>query len=285
MLTPRGRRGFTLVEITITTATMLLVSGAVYQTLTVTQRLARAQAQQVNVQSSVRSAALVLANEFRTLGAGLGPVGDETDLVSIAPTAMIYRAERGFGVLCQPVSSSRIRISRLSFTGHREPQAGRDSASVFIEGDPASIADDAWVPVAITGVGAGSCAGSGSPGLDLTVSPVAALEGVPAGTPVRIHELMELRLYRSDGRSWIGMRSVSSNESIQPLSGPLRDGDGLRLDYLSGVGTPTAVRSDVRSIGISLQGESEGTVDFGSQSGSPVAHELSTQIVLRNALP
>ena len=284
MLTAGGRRGFTLVEITIATATMLMVSGAVYQTLTVTQRLARAQAQQVNVQSSVRSAALVLANEFRPLGAGLGPSGAETDLVSIAPSAMIYRAERGFGLLCQPASSSRIRISRLSFSGHRDPEAGGDSASVFIEGDPASTADDAWVPVAITGVGAGSCAGSETPGLDLTVSPVAALEGVPAGTPVRIHELMELRLYRSDGRSWLGMRSVSSNENIQPLSGPLRDGDGLRLDYLNGAGALTGVRSDVRSIGISLQGESEGTVDFGTHTGQPVAQELSTQVVLRNAI-
>ena len=284
MLTARGRQGVTLVEITIATATMLMVTGAIYQMLTVTQRLARAQAQQVNVQSSVRSAALVLANEFRPLGAGLGPSGEESDLVSIAPTAMIYRAERGFGLLCQPASSNRIRISGLSFSGHRDPQPARDSASVFIEGDPASTADDSWVPAAITGVGAGSCAGSESPSLDLTVFPVATLEGVPAGTPVRIHELMELRLYRSDNRSWLGMRSVSSNESIQPLSGPLRDGDGLRLDYLSGAGVPTGVRSDVRSIGISLHGESEGTADFGAHTGEPVAEELSTQVVLRNAI-
>ena len=284
MLTTRGRRGFTLVEITIATATMLMVTGAIYQTLTLTQRLARAQAQQVNVQSSIRSVALVLTNEFRPLGAGLGPSGDESDLVSIAPTAMIYRAERGFGVLCQPASSSRIRISRLSFSGHRDPQAGRDSASVFVEGDPASTSDDAWVPVGIIGVAAAGCAGGQSPGIDLTVSPVAALEGAPAGTPVRIHEVMELRLYRSDNRAWLGMRSVSSNESIQPLSGPLRDGTGLRLDYLGGTGAPTVVRSEVRSIGISLQGESDGTANFAGQISKPVAGELSTQVVLRNAI-
>ena len=104
MLTARAR-GFTLVEIMVATIMMLIVSGAVYHTLTVTQRLSRAQAQQVNVQSSVRSAALVLANEFRPLGAGLGLSGSESDLASIDPTAMIYRAERGFGVLCQPASS------------------------------------------------------------------------------------------------------------------------------------------------------------------------------------
>ena len=284
MLTARGRRGFTLVEITIATAAMLIVTGGIYQTLTLTQRLARTQVQQVNVQSSVRSVALVLTNEFRPLGAGLGPSGNESDLVSIAPTAVSYRAQRGFGVLCQPASSSRIRISRLSFSGHRDPQAGRDSASVFLEEDPASTDDDAWVAVAITGVAAASCAGGGSPGIDLTVSPVAALEGVPAGTPVRMHEVMELRLYRSENRSWLGMRSVGSNESIQPLSGPLRDGTGLRLDYLSGAGSPTTVRSEVRSIGISLQGESEGAAHFGERIGEPVAHQLGTEVVLRNAV-
>ncbi|HET6837651.1 MAG TPA: hypothetical protein VFH24_06375, partial [Gemmatimonadales bacterium] len=205
-----------------------------------------------------------------------------SDLVSIAPSAVIYRAERGFGVLCQPASSNRIRLSRLSFSGHRDPQAGRDSASVFVEGDPASAADDIWMPVAITAVGAGSCAGAENPGIDLTVSP--GLEGLPPGTPVRIHELVELRLYRSESRSWLGMRSVSANENIQPLSGPLRDGDGLRLEYLGAAGVPTGVRSEVRSIRFALQGESEGAVNFGAHTGQPVAETLGTQVGLRNAL-
>lgn len=284
MLTAPPRQGFTLVEITVATAMMLIVSGAAYQTLTVTQRLSRAQAQQVQVQSSVRSAALVLANEFRPLGAGLGLSGSESDLVSIAPSAVIYRADRGFGLLCQPASATRLRIGRLSFSGHRDPQAGRDSASVFVEGDPASTADDAWMPLAISAVATGSCAGGQNPGIDLTVSPVAALEGLPPGTPVRIHELVELRLYRSGSWSWLGMRSVSSNESIQPLSGPLRDGDGLRLEYLSAAGVPTGVRSEVRSIRLSLGGESEETANFGAHQGEPVAEALSTQVGLRNAL-
>jgi prepilin-type N-terminal cleavage/methylation domain-containing protein len=284
MLTARAR-GFTLIEIMVATIMMLIVSGAIYQTLTVTQRLSRAQSQQVNVQSSVRSAAVVLANEFRPLGAGLGLSGSESDLASIGPTAVIYRAERGFGVLCQTASSSRIQLGQPSFSGHRDPQPGRDSASVFVEGNPASPGDDAWISVAITAVGAGSCPGGSGPAINLAISPAAVLEGAPPGTPVRIHEMVELRLYSSEGRSWLGMRSVSSNESIQPLSGPLRQGDGLRLEYLSEAGIPTGVRSDVRSIRFSLRGESEGTADLGAYSGEPIAEELSSQLVLRNANP
>ncbi|HZB27419.1 MAG TPA: hypothetical protein VE282_02570, partial [Gemmatimonadales bacterium] len=141
------------------------------------------------------------------------------------------------------------------------------------------------MPVAITAVGAGSCPGGGGPAIELTITPAAAVEGVPAGTPVRIHEMVELRLYVSEGRSWLGMRSVSSNENIQPLSGPVRQGDGLQLEYLSATGIPTGVRSDVRSIRFSLRGESEGTADFGAYSGEPIAEELSSQLVLRNANP
>jgi hypothetical protein len=96
---------------------------------------------------------------------------------------------------------------------------------------------------------------------------------------------MELRLYRSEGRSWLGMRSVSSNESIQPLAGPLRDGDGLQLEYLDAAGGVTSVRSDVRSIRLWLRGESDGVAHFGAQQYEPVALELSTQVGLRNAAP
>jgi hypothetical protein len=96
---------------------------------------------------------------------------------------------------------------------------------------------------------------------------------------------VELRLYRSEGRAWLGMRSVSSDEGIQPLSGPMRDGDGLRLDYLDAGGRPTAVRSEVRAIGLTLRGESEAAVTFGAHRGEPVFQELGTQVGLRNAAP
>lgn len=285
MLRARDRHGFTLIEIMIALGMMLIVSGAVYQALNSIQRLSRAQGQQVNVQSTVRSAALVLANEFRPLAAGLGLSGTESDLIAIAPTGATYRAERGFGVLCQAAGANRLRINRLSFSGHRDPQPGRDSVSVFFEGNPAASDDDVWIPAAIIAVGAGSCAGGANPGIDLTVVAGTSLQGLPPGTPVRIHEVAELRLYRSEGRSWLGMRSVSSDETIQPLSGPLRDADGLRLDYLGAAGLPTSVRSDVRAIRLTLRGESEATANFGAQRGQPVSQELGTQVGLRNAIP
>jgi len=285
MLIGCDRRGFTLVEIMISTAMMLMVSGAIYQTLTVTQRLSRAQVQQVNVQSSVRNASLVLLNELRPLGARVDSTGRQSDLLMISPSAVIYRAERGVGFLCQFSTATQLRLSRQSFSGHRDPQAGRDSASVFVEGHGQSAADDGWVPVAITSVAGGTCPGAASPSISLTVAPTSALEGLPPGTPVRLHEVMELRLYGSEGRSWLGMRSVSAGETIQPLSGPVHDGDGLRLEYLNATGVPTTTRSEVRSIRLTLRGESEGIATFGALEGEHSEEEFTTQVTLRNVLP
>lgn len=279
MLTAGQRRGFTLVEIVISTGLMLIVSGAVYQTLTLSQRLSRAQTQQVGVQSDVRSATLVLLNEMRPLGSG----GD-SDLLSIAPDAMTYRADRGVGFLCQPSTATQLRFDRESFSGHRDPQAGRDSVLVLVENQPQS-APDSWIRVAITAVAAGSCAGGGTPAITLTVFPTPALEGLAPGTPVRIQEVMELRLYRPDGRSWLGLRSIGSGENIQPFAGPVHDGDGLRLEYLNALGIPTADRHDVQSIRITLKGESEGTANFGAFVGEHVPEEMTSQVTLRNVLP
>jgi hypothetical protein len=156
---------------------------------------------------------------------------------------------------------------------------------VFVEGNPAVTEDDVWMPAVITAVGSGSCAGGANPGIDLTVLSGAGLDGLPPGTPVRIHETVELRLYRSEGRSWLGMRSVSSDEGIQPLSGPLRDGDGIRLDYLGASGLPTGVRNEVRGIRLTLRGESEAASNFGAYQGQPIFEQLTTQVGLRNAVP
>ena len=279
MLSASERRGFTLVEVVISTGLMLIVSGAVYQTVTLSQRLSRAQIQQVGVQSDVRGATLVLLNEMRPLGAG----GD-SDLLSIAPDAVTYRADRGVGFLCQPSTATQLRLDRESFSGHRDPQAGRDSVLVLVENQP-QLPPDSWIRLAITAVAAGSCTGSGTPAITLSVSPTPALEGLVSGTPVRIQEVMELRLYRPNGRSWLGLRSIGSGENIQPFAGPVHDGDGIRLEYLNAQGMSTAARQEVQSIRITVKGESEGTADFGTWVGEHVPEEMTSQVTLRNVLP
>ena len=71
-----------------------------------------------------------------------------------------------------------------------------------------------------------------------------------------------LKLYQSTGQWWLGLRSVSTGEAIQPLAGPLTE-DGLRFEFLDLLGQPTTDRTSVRSIHLEVQGRSEQYVDWG----------------------
>ena len=86
------------------------------------------------------------------------------------------------------------------------------------------------------------------------------------GGPARIFETMELQYYPQDGRMWLGMRSLSRGETIQPLLGPLA---GFSLGYLDRSGQATAAMSDVRAITLVVRGES-GLV-LGARVGLPNA--------------
>jgi prepilin-type N-terminal cleavage/methylation domain-containing protein len=276
VLTLSQRRGFSLLETVIATSLMLIVSGAAYRLLITTQRLVRAQAEHMSLQSSVRSGALLVANELRELSTVPGGEGAQNDLLSLGAAGVTFRAARGVGFLCQTPSTSQIRLGRADFSGHRDPQALRDSAHVFLEGSPDTDLDDTWLPLAIADVSATArCPSGGEPGITLAVSNGAALVDAPPGTPVRISEIMEVRLYRSEGKSWLGARSISAEEAIQPLLGPLRNDDGFRLEYLSAAGDPTWDPDVVESIRITLRAAGEGA--------TPREEELVTRVALRNA--
>jgi type II secretory pathway pseudopilin PulG len=283
MLSHHRHNGFTLLETIVATGMSLIVSGAVCQLLLTTQRLARAQSEHLSLQSTVRSAVLIVLNELKELSTAEGQGWERNDLVSATSTGMTYRAIRGVGLICQPPTSTQIRLAQSGFISARDPQPGRDSAFVFIEGNADTDEDDSWQPVAITAVSStASCAGTLGPGLTLTVPPTNSLVGLTAATPVRIYEIMELRLYRSEGKSWLGMRSLSTGEAIQPLAGPLSH-DGFRLDYLDRAGRPTEDVTAVSRIRIAVHGIGERQPSLNGAAVDSLAEELVTEIALRNA--
>jgi prepilin-type N-terminal cleavage/methylation domain-containing protein len=276
-------RGFTLVEIVVALALTLIVTGSIHTLLLTTQRLSRAQAAQVDLQSSVRGGAHVIAYELRELNGVDGGSTDQTDVVSISGTAITYRAARGMGFICESPLGTQIRIARSTFSGFRDPEPSRDAAYLFVEGSPAAGLTDAWLPLAITGVATNSnCPGVAGAAISIGISSGASIAGVPAGTPLRIYETMELRLYQSSGEWWLGARSVSTGEAIQPVVGPLAAGDGLRLEYLDRAGQPTSNPAAVRSVIATLRGISHQPSAAPGQH--PLQEELVTQVTLRNAI-
>lgn len=279
MLTVFRRAGFSLVEVLLSLVITLVVTGAIYSLLLTTQRVTRAQAQQIGLQSTVRAGSFVVLSELGELSTLSGGTPEQNDILAITPSALTYRAHRGIGFICQAPSATELRLARSSFSGRRDPQAGRDEAYVFVPGNPDAATGNSWVPLKITSVAVTApCPGAQGPAITLTLSGSPSSALVEAGTPVRITELMELRQYRAEGRSWLGARSVSSGEAIQPLLGPLSETGGLELEYLDGTGAATTDKTGIKSIRVTLRGTAEA-----GGADAPADEELVTQVTLRNA--
>jgi prepilin-type N-terminal cleavage/methylation domain-containing protein len=281
------RRGFTLVEILISLVILGVVTGAIYRLLNTSQRLTLAQAEQVTLQSNVRTGSLVVPNELRELntviGAGVGP---RNDIIIANPDAIRYRAMRGLGFLCQPAAANgtELRLAQSNWTGLRAPDATRDDLYLFTDGDPYDDDDDSWALVDLTVVTFSPTAcGAGAPGWVLTVAPIPG-EVMPLNTPVRLHELMELELYAEDGQWWLGARSVNTEPDPQPVLGPLTNA-GFGLEYLDGNGNPTADKAAIKSIRLTVRGVTDVAVRAGGSGAVGHAQEeLVTQVLLRNSI-
>jgi prepilin-type N-terminal cleavage/methylation domain-containing protein len=286
MLSIPSRRGFTLVEIMVAVGITLVVFGALYRTLISVQRFSRVQSERVSLQSNVRTGVLALVSELRELGTSVGDPSTRNDLLSIASDGVTYRAMRGVGFICQVPSTTQIRLARSSFSGYRDPQPGRDSMFVFFEGSLETGQEASWAPLAITAVSTATpCPGAAGPGVTLTTEVNGALPHLEVGTPLRIYEVMEMRLYRSDGESWFGARSVSSGENIQPMLGPLKPVNGLQLEYLNGLGGPTSDVTEIKSVRMTVRALSQGAAHASGDQGDlgRLEEALVTQVVLRNA--
>ena len=281
-----NRRGFTLIEIMISLSIMLIVMGAVYRLMISTQRVSRGQAERVNLQSNVRIGSLVVLNDLRELNTVTGGLAAQNDILAIGASEITYRGMRGVGFICQAPTATGIRVSRGSFSGYRDPEPVRDSLFVFLDGDPDTDADDTWLRAAITAVStAAACPGAIGAGITLSIPNTPALVGIPSGTPIRLYEVMELKLHEADGRSWLGARSVSAGEAIRPVLGPLTDGNGFLLSYADANGAVTANRTAIKSIRVTLRGISDATVNAGADGREThVQEELVSRVALRNAL-
>ena len=211
------RRGFGLVELLLAIVLTGLIGMVGIRVLLLQRRTARVQTDRAQMQANVRAGLLFLQSELRELG------GDDTgpDLQVAAPESLAYRAMRGGGLLCG-VSAASVSLDTAFSYGFRQPQAGRDSLLLFVEGDSTTDQDDRWGHFPILGTGSGNCSGRGAiviaTMIDTAAYPLASIL-VPA--PARFFEIMQLKLYQSGGEWWLGGRSISAGETLQPILGPL----------------------------------------------------------------
>ena len=113
----------------------------------------------------------------------------------------------------------------------------------------------------------------------------AAVVGVAAGAPMRGFQVEDLLLVqRGGGRWWLGLRTASRSgawTTIQPLIGPLWP-SGLQFTFRDAAGAATTTRDEVVSVDLTLRGESQRSVRYGTGAPVYLRDSLSTHIALRN---
>jgi prepilin-type N-terminal cleavage/methylation domain-containing protein len=265
-----GRRGFTLVELLVGLVLFGLIGGVMLHATLAIQRTVRAHLSRLDAEGALDAAMGFLGSELASLGRDTA----SSDLLQQAAESLSYRAERGTGLACQ-VTPGAVWLEIGRYAGARLPQPGRDSLLLYLGPDAVLGLPGSWVAVPIFAVQNGAC-GSGPAWKIVTLIDTTrvSLAWLPVRVPARVFEVMQARLYRSSGATWLGVRSVSAGEIIQPLAGPFtlaRSGFILR----DSAGSRTTSTTATRQIEIGLSGPWSGW-----KAGTGPAPEESTGVSL-----
>lgn len=165
------------------------------------------------------------------------------DLLATSSSSLSTRVVRGIGVLCAADTGAVvIRRSPGFWEAARNPVAGRDSLLV------GRLSDSGWVALELQASPVSRPCLDGTPGTALPVSIAAPdLLAIGVGSPLRVFESVELKSYLSSGSGWVGLRSIATGESVQPLAGPLPAG-GLWLGWLDWSGGPASAPQAVSAV-------------------------------------
>jgi hypothetical protein len=226
---PVNRRGLGLLEALIALSLTGVVAVLTWSILQSAAFRLRDRSERMAMEHSLRVAA-------QATRAALEPLGRDStagaDLASIGPDGFVARAARGSGVVCAADATSlSVRAAPDWWSALRVPVAGRDSVMVGTVAEPAR-----WVAADLLGPPGGGTCPDGMRALILPAALAPAdLADIGPGSPIRVFEHMELRVYGSTGSDWLGERSVSSGGTIQPLAGPFTAA-GLTFSFFSSGG-------------------------------------------------
>jgi len=261
-------RGWALAEAVVAMVLTAVVAAAALGGLVGLQRRAAGAAERAAMASGLRTAAQLLHAELGSVDPGAG------DLVTAAPDRMTYRAVRGNGIGCGATADG-IVVRAGTWRSLRLPVPGRDSVLVLEPGA-------SWRIAALIGPVRSATCPDGSSALVLPMS-----FAPPAGvTVVRTFEVMELRLYLSGTDAWLGLRSVSSGEVIQPVAGAFRP-SAVSFTYLDAAGMPTTDPYLVRRVRAVFHGitRAEGAAGAGARADLTRQDSVETMVALRGGTP
>ena len=273
-----NRRGAGLVELLVALTVSAVLALLVWQILAAAAERLRDRSERMALEHALRVGATGLRSALEPLGAD-SVAG--SDLLSEAADRIVVRAARGTGVACGVTGSAlTVRLGEGWWAAVRDPVPGRDSLLVDAVTSPPR-----WYALALAAAPIPGPCPDGGAGLVLPADiPSARLAEVGIGSPVRVFEDVELRLYASAAAAWIGLRNVVTGEAIQPLAGPFAAG-GLRLDFLARNGGPASGPGEVVSIRSTLAALSERAGGVGLARGHSGRPDSVALDILRRSPP
>jgi len=278
-----SRAGFTLLELLIALIVFAGVSAVIFAAVRLSQRTSRAQAERSALQGNLRAAIQVATAELKQLQVNTG--AGTTDIVAMNDSAVTFRSMRASGVTCDVGSSSVVlrNVGNLLSTG-RQIVPGRDSILLFVDSDTLRTADDQWLALPINSTPSSSTCPDGTIGVRLQTN------GVPVANvwvpgPVRTFEVMQMASVRNGGKNWLGARSVSAGQTLQPFLGPIDSTTGVRFTYRDAVGSVVGAPASVRQIDIFVQAASRNPINegVGEGPGRVGTDSLQVRVALRNS--
>jgi hypothetical protein len=272
-----ARAGFTLVELCAALGCLVAVATLATQIMVTQTRLALIQEAGSGVGADLRTGVAFLGREWRDLVPGRA----EGDLVSVGSSEITYRAFRASALACD-LTARQVLLRMAPWYGYRQLAPDRDSLLLFVEGDSLLSRDDRWVPLPVLSVSSGTC-GSVPAFAVGTMLDSALTADVRFDAPVRTFEVVQVRSYPQGFQLWLGARSVTAGESIQPLLGPL-PAPGLALEYLDGWGRPTGTSDAIRQIVARLAVGPDRQVQAAVGAASrPLDDSVTVVVTLRSA--
>jgi prepilin-type N-terminal cleavage/methylation domain-containing protein len=278
----RSRAGFTLVELLVSLILFVLVGGSIYRVLNVSQRAARTQTEVAAMQGGLRTGVQVAISELQELwtdsDAGTSAITGMTN------TKVTYYGMRGLGFTCSDANEAQIKVRRSSYSSVRGTNPGPPHRLwVFADKDPNDDMDDEWLSSPINSApSAGNC-DDGEPAMLIVIGGLGGKSGnVGNPAPIRTDELIELGLVTVDGRDWLGIGRAGMGQDLTPLAGPLLT-NGLLFEYKNATNGDPASVSDVSSIIMTLQAETDRAVNRGISSRTELLSDtVRVRVQLRN---
>ena len=290
---PRGRGGFTLIEVLVSLVLVVLLGGVIFQVVQGESRFATVQSAREEVQQNSRGALEILGSELRSV--------QRAGLVRADTSSITFLLPRVWGVSC----GKNAGVLAAIFPSAGGVSFDVNSASGLL-GDTTATGTGVWSPspnpsvsaratvTALTalnpalGVSGNACASvrtstDANGYLKAYTISGSNIPTVPSGNTLYLYQYVSYDVAQSGTEWWIRRNLGTGSTTQQPLAGPLNGANGLAFAYWDANGnaiaspiTALATLKTIARIRITV------TTVSRTKGRTNLTNRQSTSVVLRN---